>query len=90
MGGVWQALAYGFAGVRPHDSGLEVEPALPATWSTLELRIQYRAVPLRLRVDPDVIIIDATAPITLLVDGHRVTCNAGETRIRRNNRGARS
>jgi trehalose/maltose hydrolase-like predicted phosphorylase len=90
MGGVWQALAYGFAGVRPRDGGLVVEPVLPPTWSTLELRIQYHAVPLRLRVEPDVIVVDATAPVTLLVDGRRVSCTAGETRIRRNNEGAKS
>jgi trehalose/maltose hydrolase-like predicted phosphorylase len=90
MGSVWQALAYGFAGVRPRGDALVIAPALPAAWSTLELRLRFLGVPLRLRVEPDVIVVDTTASVTLLVDGRRIDCATGETRIRRENQGAPS
>ncbi len=44
MGSVWQALAYGFAGLRPRGDALVVDPRLPDTWSGFELR---RPVPWR-------------------------------------------
>jgi trehalose/maltose hydrolase-like predicted phosphorylase len=86
MGGVWQALAYGFAGVRPHGDALLVDPRLPDAWSQLELRLRFRGVPLRLRVEPDAIVASAPSPFVLVIDGHRVACGAGETRVLRSNR----
>jgi trehalose/maltose hydrolase-like predicted phosphorylase len=91
MGSVWQALVYGFAGLRPRGDALAVEPVLPAEWSALEIRIQFRAVPLRLRVQHDAVVVNASAPIDVFVDGcRRVTCVAGETRIRLDSRGSGS
>jgi trehalose/maltose hydrolase-like predicted phosphorylase len=51
MGGLWQALAFGFAGVRPRGHRLLVEPRLPPQWNALELALRFRGQPLRLRVD---------------------------------------
>lgn len=51
MGGLWQALALGFAGVRPRGDRLVVDPRLPPTWNALELALSFRGEPLRLRVD---------------------------------------
>ena len=51
MGGVWQALAFGFAGVRPRGDRLVVDPRLPPEWNALELGLRFRGEPLRLRVD---------------------------------------
>ena len=42
MGGMWQALAFGFAGLRPHAGMLHVDPVLPPSWSALELRVRFR------------------------------------------------
>jgi trehalose/maltose hydrolase-like predicted phosphorylase len=53
MGGVWQALAFGFAGVCPVTDGLLVDPRLPSEWSALELCLRLRGRPLRLRVARD-------------------------------------
>ena len=39
MGGTWQALAFGFAGLRPRAGMLHVDPVLPPSWSALELRV---------------------------------------------------
>ena len=53
MGGLWQALAFGFGGVRPRGDRLVVEPRLPPEWNALELGLRFRGEPLRLRVDRD-------------------------------------
>ena len=86
MGSVWQALAYGFAGLRPRDDALVIDPCLPAAWPALELRVQFHGVPVRLRIEPEAIIASAPSAIVLIVDGRRIECEAGETRVRRTNR----
>jgi trehalose/maltose hydrolase-like predicted phosphorylase len=42
LGGIWQALAYGFVGMRPQDLGLRFEPHIPAHWGELRLPVQWR------------------------------------------------
>jgi trehalose/maltose hydrolase-like predicted phosphorylase len=51
MGGLWQALAFGFAGIRPCGERLLVDPRLPTEWHALELALCFRGQPLRLRID---------------------------------------
>jgi trehalose/maltose hydrolase-like predicted phosphorylase len=53
MGGLWQALVFGFAGVRPHGRALRLEPRLPHEWGALDLRLRFRGSPLRLRIARD-------------------------------------
>jgi trehalose/maltose hydrolase-like predicted phosphorylase len=86
MGGVWQALVLGFGGLRTGGDALVVDPVLPGEWSALELRVQFRRVPVKLRIEPDRILAAVPAPITLIIDGRRVVCAAGETRVDRVNR----
>ncbi|HEU5102405.1 MAG TPA: glycosyl hydrolase family 65 protein, partial [Roseiflexaceae bacterium] len=47
LGGIWQALAYGFVGMRPQDAGLRFEPHIPAHWGELRLPIRWRGSQLR-------------------------------------------
>jgi trehalose/maltose hydrolase-like predicted phosphorylase len=65
MGGLWQALVRGFAGVRPQGNALLVEPNLPPEWGALELRLRFRGFPLRLRLDRDDVTLDAPAGLEL-------------------------
>jgi trehalose/maltose hydrolase-like predicted phosphorylase len=51
MGGLWQALTFGFGGIRPHGETLLVEPRLPPEWTALEFALRFRGAPLRLRID---------------------------------------
>jgi trehalose/maltose hydrolase-like predicted phosphorylase len=53
MGGLWQSLVFGFAGIRPRDGALIVDPMLPERWDALELRLRFRGHPLALRIDHD-------------------------------------
>src|SRR5581483_8154184 len=51
MGGVWQALAFGFAGVRPAGDRLRVEPRLPPEWNALQIALRFHGTPLQLRIE---------------------------------------
>jgi len=81
MASTWQALAYGFAGLRPCGDALVVDPRIPDSWTALELRVQFRGVPMQLRLEPDTIILNASAPVVILLNGARISCDAGETRL---------
>jgi trehalose/maltose hydrolase-like predicted phosphorylase len=65
MGGLWQALVYGFAGARPRGDVLRVEPHLPPGWGALELRLRFRGSPLRLRIDRAGVELDAGPELAL-------------------------
>jgi trehalose/maltose hydrolase-like predicted phosphorylase len=65
MGGLWQALVFGFGGVRPRGDGLVVDPRLPPEWGALELALRFRGTPLRLRIDRAGVTLDAGPELTL-------------------------
>jgi trehalose/maltose hydrolase-like predicted phosphorylase len=66
MGSVWRALAFGFAGLRPADDALAVDPVLPAAWESLELRVRFRGSRARIRVTPGRVEASADPPLTAL------------------------
>jgi trehalose/maltose hydrolase-like predicted phosphorylase len=63
MGGLWQALAFGFAGVRPSNDVLRIDPLLPNAGGALELGLRFRGSPLRLRIESGAVTLDAGAPV---------------------------
>jgi trehalose/maltose hydrolase-like predicted phosphorylase len=65
MGGLWQALVFGFAGVRPRREMLRVEPHLPPEWAALELRLRFRGAPFGLRIDRGGVELDAGSELAL-------------------------
>jgi trehalose/maltose hydrolase-like predicted phosphorylase len=69
MGGVWQALVFGFAGVRPSARGLSVDPHLPEAWDALELRLRFRGDPVRIRIGHETLEIDADDRVPISVCG---------------------
>jgi trehalose/maltose hydrolase-like predicted phosphorylase len=74
MGGVWQALTMGFAGVRPDGDALAVDPRLPGAWNGLDLRLRFRGVPLHVRAEHELVAVDAGAPVHIRVgDGPAAT-----------------
>jgi trehalose/maltose hydrolase-like predicted phosphorylase len=50
MGGVWQALAFGFAGLLSDNGALRIDPKLPSVWEELELRLMFRGTWAYLRI----------------------------------------
>jgi trehalose/maltose hydrolase-like predicted phosphorylase len=79
MGSVWQAFAFGFVGARPNGDALALDPKLPAEWSALEQRLEFRGVSLRVRATHDRTSIVASAPVEIELGGRRVHCRTGET-----------
>jgi trehalose/maltose hydrolase-like predicted phosphorylase len=65
MGGLWQALVFGFAGIRPHGNVLAVDPRLPPEWGALELNLCFRGSPLRIRIDRGGVQLDAGDELVL-------------------------
>jgi kojibiose phosphorylase len=67
LGGSWQALAYGFLGVRARDQGLSFDPHVPAHWGELRMPIQWRGSQLRViaRADSAEITVESGAPVAL-------------------------
>ena len=41
-GGIWQAVVFGFGGIRLTDEGLTATPRLPQGWTRLRFRLHYR------------------------------------------------
>lgn len=49
-GGLWQAVAFGFAGLRLGAEGPVIAPRLPAHWQRLSFRIRYRGKSYRIDI----------------------------------------
>jgi trehalose/maltose hydrolase-like predicted phosphorylase len=63
MGGVWQALVCGFAGVRPMGAALAVDPRLPSSWRALELNVRFEGTLVRVRCEQERTIVRPEQPI---------------------------
>jgi trehalose/maltose hydrolase-like predicted phosphorylase len=70
MGGLWQALVFGFAGLRitrPDDPALVLDPHLPAHWGELRIRLTWHGTRLQLRCRNDAIHVVCTAPVSVVI-----------------------
>ena len=60
-GGIWQALVFGFAGLRIEGTGLTVAPVLPSEWQALRFRVLFRGVRLHFEVGHDTVVVHSPA-----------------------------
>jgi len=67
MGGLWQALAFGFAGLRPSHGRLAIDPRLPHEWAALEVRAQYHGSRVTVRIEHDGLWVTADVPTRISV-----------------------
>jgi trehalose/maltose hydrolase-like predicted phosphorylase len=83
MGGAWQALVYGFCGVRPAADSLLVDPHLPSAWDGVEVSVRYNGGRVRVRAGHDGVAVDAQRPLAVRVGADRrlVTLPAGTTSL---------
>jgi kojibiose phosphorylase len=82
LGGIWQALAYGFLGMRAQEEGLRFEPHIPAHWGQLRMPIIWRGSQLHVAARPDAaeVTVESGAPVALAFgDGAWQLVAAGET-----------
>ena len=85
MGGLWQALAYGFAGLRPDHDRLQIDARLPDAWDALELHLRFHASRVTVRIEPDRLIVSADRPTSIAVDGSHFQVGPGALEIERPN-----
>jgi trehalose/maltose hydrolase-like predicted phosphorylase len=71
MGGLWQALAFGFAGIRVFDDVLHIAPRVPSDWSPFELRVTFRGQRVVVHTEDDSLTIDAAPDVRTSVAGSR-------------------
>lgn len=69
MGGVWQAIVFGFAGARARDRVLELDPRLPANWERLSVKLRFQGRRLQLRLSDREIEIDTDGLIQVGLPG---------------------
>ncbi|HVV37193.1 MAG TPA: HAD-IA family hydrolase [Acidimicrobiales bacterium] len=69
LGGLWQAVVTGFAGVRVAGDVLRVDPALPGRWKRLCVRVRFHGVGVRLDLTHDRVTVDTDRPVPLVVHG---------------------
>jgi trehalose/maltose hydrolase-like predicted phosphorylase len=81
MGGLWQALAQGFLGIRVTPGGLAVQPCLPDEWRSLRLRFRLRGQRLGVTADHEALYVECEHPIVVAVGGRAVPCGPGSTTI---------
>lgn len=67
LGGVWQAMLAGFAGVRVRDGVLSVRPVLPARWSKLGLAFRCLGRCVRLDISRAGVGVHTDGPLTAAV-----------------------
>jgi kojibiose phosphorylase len=80
-GGVWQAVVFGLAGLRPAPTGLTFAPRLPATWRSLRFPLHFRGRRLRTEVSGEALSVqlEVGEPLRLrLLGGPATTLAAGQ------------
>jgi len=73
MGGLWQAVVYGFAGIGPCADGLHIDPWLPTRWTSLRINLEFRGRPVTVTIGHDIVTVDAEWPVPVVVAGHVAT-----------------
>ena len=78
-GGVWNALVYGFGGMRDHNGTITFDPRLPEGWERLAFRITLRGTRVRVEVVHGSITfaVEDGDPTTLAVRDHHVAVTSG-------------
>jgi trehalose/maltose hydrolase-like predicted phosphorylase len=69
MGGVWQALLFGFLGVRARDQGVSIDPRLPERWRHVDVRFLFQGRRVRLGAARDELVVEADGPLPVHLPG---------------------
>lgn len=63
MGGLWQALTFGFLGLRVTTAGVDIDPRLPDEWDGLEISLLVLGSHLRIRTSHRLVEIESALPL---------------------------
>ena len=72
LGGLWQAVVYGFAGIRATADALEVDPHLPREWTSVTVRLRWHGRPVQVVTSHDRVDVQCTAAIPVRVCAQEV------------------
>jgi len=77
--GVWQALVFGFGGVREYDGALSITPHVPVGWDSLAFSLRFRGRLLRIRLthDEETYTVEEGDALELTVRGERHVLEPG-------------
>lgn len=62
LGGMWQAVVFGFAGVRPLRDALRIDPRLAPRWRRLSIPLMWRGVRMRIEATPEEVAVELDRP----------------------------
>jgi trehalose/maltose hydrolase-like predicted phosphorylase len=83
LGGLWQVVVFGFAGLSFGPEGLSFEPMLPDTWQQLRFAVQWRGRKIHVRIDTSANRFDAElrdgAAMRVAVRGTTFDLRPGQT-----------
>lgn len=65
LGGIWQSVVLGFAGIRHDFNALTIEPELPDAWEALEVTYTYKDKPLRLIITKETLKLESQTDTTI-------------------------
>ncbi len=90
-GGVWNALIYGFAGMRDYQGRLSFDPRLPDGWDRLSFQLRVASSRLRVELETEAISFQVLSgdPVRLSVRGQQYTVGAEPVRVRLDGQGER-
>ncbi|WP_375430338.1 glycoside hydrolase family 65 protein [uncultured Friedmanniella sp.] len=82
-GGVWNALVYGFGGMRDYDGVITFDPRLPETWSALRYHLTLKGTRVRVDLTAEemtftVLKVGPEEPVEVSVQGRRVQLGEGD------------
>ncbi len=81
MGSVWQALVFGFAGIRPAAHGLRVDPHLPPSWPSLTINLRFHGSRVQIRIEADRLQVSADPAVIVEVAGRSHEAIPGGTHL---------
>jgi len=82
LGGIWQAVVTGIAGVRVRAGVLTADPRLPGAWDGLHLRFRCLGRAVRLDITHDQISVRADAPLAAALAGQEPRTVTGTATFR--------
>jgi trehalose/maltose hydrolase-like predicted phosphorylase len=71
LGGLWQAVVFGFAGFRTHLDGVSLAPKVLSHWRRFSFPLQWRGRKLRVCIEPDSVHVSTAGdkPFRLRLEG---------------------
>jgi trehalose/maltose hydrolase-like predicted phosphorylase len=83
LGGIWQAMLAGFAGVVVRGGIMRLDPLLPTAWRSLEVAFRCLGRDVRLVVRQGEVTVRTDGPVMVQLDGHGAVQVDGEVTWRR-------